>query len=567
MRYLPFPSLIRSILLIIPCVANLLYMHWMIAPLYTLVSNVSQLYIPISHALIDIFVILIVFQLLCYKKEILPYRLTFYFTLLWTIVNVVYARFFGTYFQLNAIGEIGNLDGLWSRYISSSFQWIDISLIINVIVFTWIEKETRLWSSRMLIHNSIILVVLFVQIEFFNFYHNEPVFSLSGQFKSFERTLALSRVGDINTKYWMNGIIFSQFGYYIYSELTEYKLSEMDKAAIDDFITSNKYRYNAPANLGKNLEIIICESFLSEASNISIEGEEITPYLNSLKRKSGTYWNDSVVSNIQIGESSDGQLITLTGLLPLANEVTIAKLIKNKLYSIPQELKQRGYHTSMVIPTQANLWHQADACVAYGIDTLLSVEGKDNLENDSTTLEKSSRFLRTITQPFFHCVLTLSTHSTYDLLPDYINPLVLNFPESYSKEYINYLSECRYMDRAIGRHVQELQSAGLWDNTIIIVVSDHEAHAKFLNMPLDAINNEYIPFYIVNANIDDALSYKYEMNQIDIYPTLLNLMGINSFWSGIGSSVLDKNNYRNNNSDLARQISDFIIRSNYFEHE
>ena len=54
-----------------------------------------------------------------------------------------------------------------------------------------------------------------------------------------------------------------------------------------------------------------------------------------------------------------------------------------------------------------------------------------------------------------------------------------------------------------------------------------------------------------------------ECNQLDIYTTLLDLLGIESDWYGLGQSLFSPN-YTNVISPRKWDISEWIIRSNYF---
>lgn len=558
-------NLLYDIPIVLLIMGNLVYMHCSIAPVATLISNVFQTYIPLSYLFIDTVVLILLCCLFSWNHRKATFISAFTFTLIWAIINVVYSRFFYTYIQLSTFGEAGNLDGLWTNYIPVAFRWSDFYFMVAIVLFTYFIKRKN--STK--IHYGIFalaLLICFVQIQCFYYFQNNLNLNIKESFKSFERTLALSRPSDINTKVLFSGITYSQFLYFIYSSLSNYELNAEEEKSIEQYILKSQCHNTVNhANQGKNIELIICESYLSQTSDLSINGIEITPYLNKLRHQVGTYYNGNVKTNIQIGESADGQLITLTGLLPLSNEVTVAKLAKNKLFAFPNELKKLGYSTAMIIPTQRNLWHQEDACKAYGIDLLESVEGISNLENDVTTLEKATKLTEKLNSPFLNCILTLSTHSPYETLPDYVSPLDLDFPDSYSKEYRNYLSECYYMDKAIEKHMEDLKVKGLYDNTIFIIVADHEAHAQLLNMQKNEVQNEEIPFYIVNAKLDSDKMWKGTMNQMDIYPTLLDLFGIQSRWRGMGCSIMDRNSYKDKYTEEAKQISDLIIRSNYFE--
>ena len=168
-------------------------------------------------------------------------------------------------------------------------------------------------------------------------------------------------------------------------------------------------------------------------------------------------------------------------------------------------------------------------------------------------------------EPFFHAILTFSMHSPYDKdrFPN-IDDLV--FPDSYPTEYQNYLKCCHYTDRQIGRYIEDLKSSGQYDNTIIIIAADHQAHAEFLHVPKEDLNNLNLPIYIINSGINIDNAYNGEILQIDLYPSLMDMFGLKSDFRGFGHSIL-RQNYRSELTDEARNISGRILTGNYFGHK
>ena len=90
----------------------------------------------------------------------------------------------------------------------------------------------------------------------------------------------------------------------------------------------------------KNVMFILLESFLSAPIDLEVDGKEITPFLNSLKRDSSVYYNGNMISDIGCGESGDGQFIYMTGLLPLKNKMTVGQVKDNTLPAFPIILKE-----------------------------------------------------------------------------------------------------------------------------------------------------------------------------------------------------------------------------------
>ena len=214
-------------------------------------------------------------------------------------------------------------------------------------------------------------------------------------------------------------------------------------------------------------------------------------------------------------------------------------------------------------------------CRLYGYDELLSAstvgkaigdEGQYINLNDSLLVNMLIENIgnKNLEEPFLHTLLTMSTHSPYDKVK---HDADMPVPPSYSLQMNNYLKHYHYSDRQLGRYLEFLKSKGAYNNSIIVIVSDHEAHAKYLNMPEEEISNGYLPFIIAHADIDSEKCWKGEMNQLDVFTTLLDLLNIETDWYGLGSSVLDKENYCNRVNETTQKISDLIIESNYWKEE
>lgn len=58
---------------------------------------------------------------------------------------------------------------------------------------------------------------------------------------------------------------------------------------------------------------------------------------------------------------------------------------------------------------------------------------------------------------------------------------LLGLPGDYEKEYPDYLGCCSRLDENLGRIIECLKERGLYDNTVIIYVSDHGSHFKTRN--------------------------------------------------------------------------------------
>ena len=203
---------------------------------------------------------------------------------------------------------------------------------------------------------------------------------------------------------------------------------------------------------------------------------------------------------------------------------------------------------------------------AYGFDNLYSMidyeaELKDNNDGfltDGMIFKYASLKDDSNTQPFFSLILTMSMHQPYEAFEKHgFEVTDKNLPQCYK----NYLNSCHYYDMQIGKYLEDLKSKGLYDNSLIIIVADHDARARYLDM--EGKITDDIPIYIINGGFNPSDAWQGECNQLDVYTTILDIMGIDSQWRGLGQTLLNKD-YQNSVTSETQEISDLIIYSNYF---
>lgn len=73
-----------------------------------------------------------------------------------------------------------------------------------------------------------------------------------------------------------------------------------------------------------------------------------------------------------------------------------------------------------------------------------------------------------------------------------------------------------------------------------------------------------MPLYIINSGIPTSSMYKGSANQLDVYTTILDVLGINNAWLGLGNSLL-LNNYESSVNDKTYELSNKILMGNFFK--
>lgn len=465
------------------------------------------------------------------------------------------------------------MDGLIIKCIASEFKWIDIYFILAPILFGFIlqkTKEKQLKYVNIKKHLSIILfsvgLVLFSHFiycfsnpayRYLSFYidhvYKKHIYTKSISIEPIYATFHRGSIRMLLTESLMNlsGPM----------SLSEYQM-QMIKNEVEDIAEKQNVSTNNPKI--RNVIFILVESYMAFTSDLIVDNREVTPYLNSLKKDSTVYYNGKICPNITIGESSDGQFIYMSGLLPLRSTITVSKVAQNRIPGMADILKRnKGLQTRMIIPTSISMWKQDVMCQKYGFDSLYSSQDYakgdiDNL-NDEQLFQLVKETDAKNNQPFFSVILTMSMHQPYT---EYIDDSFPIFYTGYSESLKKYLNACHYTDRQIGRYIDYLKEKGLFDNTLIVITSDHDVPSNAIVLP-EKMDAQALPLYIVNSGIAHEHLWKGVCNQLDVYTTVLDILGVKNEWMGLGHTLYNMN-YKQSVTNDTWDISEWIILSDYF---
>ena len=534
----------------------------------------SSLIDNLIACLLDASVLLFIVWLLTLKRLKLSLAITFGITLIWSFCNVFYARFFHQYLNWSSIGQAGNLtDTSVVNSMLAELAPIDLFFPLMSILFCCTYFHYR---NKDITHNSLRTIVLTwficatIGLAAHALYVFHPIY---GFVYELEKTMFTPAKMDSMWPNWtvfhkgfFRKLVLEQFTRNQVVKLTKEQVLEIEKEYLDH---SQRITQRTASDSIQNLIFILVESYLSVTSDLLVDGKEITPNLNRLKHDSTVYYNGHMRPNVSIGESADGQFLYMAGLLPLHSEITVSKAKRNRLIGLPEQWKRRFPKlTSMtIIPTNPSLWEQQPMTDAYSFKNLYSMidyqaEMKDNEDNgfltDGMIFKYASYKDDSNTQPFVSLILTMSMHQPYDACQEHGFTLSdKNLPQRYK----NYLTSCHYTDIQIGEYLETLKQKGLYDNSLIVIVADHDARARYLDM--EGKISDDIPIFIINGGFNPADAWQGKCNQLDVYTTILDIMGIDSGWRGLGHTLLNKN-YQNSVTSEIQEISDLIIYSNYF---
>lgn len=353
-----------------------------------------------------------------------------------------------------------------------------------------------------------------------------------------------------------------------------------------------------------NCIIILAESLESWVLDKTVEGQEITPNLNRIIRDSSVIYAPHVLSQVKGGRSIDAQLLINTGLLPINSGPYSIKFPESYYPSLVKAFREKHKDTEAYSLTvdKPMVWNQCVITPAMGYDSLVSRDCFIKEEPVGSRGQVGDRaFLRQCLEKIqnnevwndsgntlLQCI-TYSGHNPF-ILPDSLKKVF--FSPEVPEVLNNYMTMANYTDRALGEFITQLRADRRFDNTMIMIMGDHEAlgsvRKELSNDPVGKqiiSDNSFVPLIILNTPF--SLYYGKVMGQVDVYPTLLDLLGLSDYWwRGMGESILEP--YESNfevdpllnivgdtvgasKEDIymakkAWEISDMIIRYDYLRH-
>ena len=343
-----------------------------------------------------------------------------------------------------------------------------------------------------------------------------------------------------------NGMIpYGAFSLY-QALFNNHKVTDEERAMVDRFLAEDCPNYtdnSYSADGRRNLVLIIVESLHTWPIGMQVDGREVTPVMNSLVAGDSVIYAPHVLFQTSHGHSSDAHFIYNTGLLPLRDGVVAVHHGDGPYPTLAAALP--GYDCREIICTPGVNWNQNVTARTYGFDTLYTREHlaaalkrQGNID-DAALIDFAGGLLPSLHQPFFLEMVTMTMHAPYT--DGKLPPSWITASDTLNAEARGYLNCVHLTDSCIGVFINDLQRHGLAGNTVLAIVSDHTQLYRNRVMGIsdyDAVPDDWgIPLII--AGCDTTLRYDAVIGQVDVYPTLLDVMGANAYpWKGLGHSIL-----------------------------
>lgn len=462
------------------------------------------------------------------------------------VANLMYFRTYYTAIPLDSYGLSGNLAD-FTGSVFDSFRWYDIffpiSTILSIPLYQYFKRTSK--------HTSYIFyegVLGFCILVF------ALVTLTKGGFREAYNTVRQKAYLCASTTSMYT--VFGNLGYDLISQKQE-ATPEIEQE-IESWLNEHPEHRPLAGRIGvrNNCIVILAESLESWVLEREVEGQEITPYLNKLLQDSTTLYAPHMLTQVKGGRSIDAQLLLCAGMLPI-NSGTYSSLYADHTYGTLQKAMHQKKNSRNYLLTidKISTWNQGVIAYSFGTDTIIAYHDFELTEAFGTHKRTGDgSFLAQCRQKIENGEIWKKGENTYMQLVTYSGHAPFKLPEELKEIFFSdtipqkmndYMTTTRYTDKAIGKFVEYLKTLPQYDETLIVITGDHEGLANYRHELYEAPGGKgivsdktFTPFIVVNSPV--GMRYDKVMGQIDMYPTLLNLLQLDDYyWKGLGQSILD----------------------------
>lgn len=517
---------------------GILWLKTFIVSSLTFDLTINQFLEALIFAVNPLAFLLVVFSLGLLLKT--DYQRPYYFviSLLMTIIlysNAVYYREFTDIITLPMLVMSGNMGDL-STSIFELVAWYDIFFFLDIVVIVvfMVKKPSYLTVKKAPYRKSkskyaIIAVVVATIV-------------LAGQLDNTDhRTHSFNRDNIIKSLGIYNFYIYDAYLHLTTSSQTVFADRE-DWETIEQHLEKYSVEPN-PELFGAaedmNVVMVSLESVESFVINETVNGQEITPFLNELIEDS--FYFENIYDQSGQGKTSDTEFMMSNSLYPLGRGAVFHTHAENEYAPMQRALQDKGYYTAAYHANSETFYNRDVVYDNFGYDHYYDIEYYEVTDEntvgwglkDIDFIEQSMDYMKESPQPFFAKLLTLTNHFPYELDAEdqFIEPY-----DSESDIVNRYFPTVRYTDEAMRVMFEEMQEAGLYENTMFVLYGDHygiaESHYDELSEYLgyevtddEARRLDRVPVIIhvpgLGGETIDTVG-----GHIDVMPTIVNLLGI-----------------------------------------
>ena len=464
-------------------------------------------------------------------------------------LNVIYYREFTDFMTIATMTGYSKVNqglsgsSLALTNVHDVFYWLDIVVILLLMLFRKIKFDPRAFSHRLAFaFTSVSLVIFGINLMIAEM--DRP--QLLG--RTFDRVYIVKYLGlDAFTGY---DLVKSEHVSQMRKSATKSQLKTVEKFTKEHYAAPNKKLFGIAK--GRNVIVIHLESFQQFLIDKKINGQEVTPFLNSLYHGQDTYAFSNFFNQVGQGKTSDAENMLETSTYGLSQGSLFATLGNdNTFQGAPAILNQRAGYTSAVFHGNvASFWNRNNVYKNLGYQYFFDASYFDTSGDKATgyglkdklLFADSIKYLQHLQQPFYVKYLTVTNHFPFDL-DDEDKDSNFTTTNTGSSTVDNYFVTAHYLDQSLQEFFNYLDKTGLAKKSIIMIYGDHYGISNSENKNLasilgknaddwtdfDNVQMQRVPLmFVIPDSGGHGGIYSTYGGEIDVLPTLLHLLGIST---------------------------------------
>lgn len=476
------------------------------------------------------------------RKSYIILTIIDFLTSLWLFANILYYREFSDFLTTTLIKGSGSVSNNLGKSVAGIVKPTDFLVFLDVVILIVLLATKLIKIDLKPIKKVVAGLVSALAVLLFGF----------------NLSMAESDRSGLLTRTFDNNYIVKYLGlnsYAVYDTVKAAKTSAVranadasDLQSVLKYINANYVpgnpEYTGVAK-GKNIFVIHLESLQQFMIDYKWQGQEVTPNLNKLYHETNTLSFDNFFHQVGQGKTADAELMlenSLFGLPEGAAMVTAGST--NTWQAAPAMLDQKGYTTAAFHGDVPSFWNRDNTYKSWGYDYYFSKAYFQSGKNfdvgyglkDKIFLKDSAKYIEQLPQPFYAKLITVTNH--YPYLLDKANQTIEK-TDTGDSTVDGYVQTARYLDEALGEFMDWLKATGLDKNSMLVLYGDHygisgnhkPAVAKLLGQKkftdFDNAQFQKVPFMIHMDGLKGGINHTYG-GEIDVLPTLLNLLGISN---------------------------------------
>ena len=344
-------------------------------------------------------------------------------------------------------------------------------------------------------------------------------------------------------KQWNREYIVMKFGIYVYQAndiITSvqpkinslFGYDQAKKKFNDYFKDKKRPAANEYTNIfeGKNVIVIHGESMQTNTIGLKFNGKELMPNLTKMAHE-GMYFSN-FHSQVSVGTSSDTELTYNTSLMPTQSGTAFVSYSDREYIGIPKLLREKGYYCYSMHANNADFWNRRAMHESLGYNRFYAKADynvtKENTIglglNDKEFFKQSISKMQKVAKKhdkWYSLSIMLTNHTPFSEVDKYGEFDVSLKEGENTYRYMedtklgNYFKSAHYADGALGEFLDELDKAGLLENTVVVLYGDHDGrlpkkdYNRMYNY--DKVNDKTLD--PEDPNYKEYDSYQYELGR------------------------------------------------------